>query len=155
MKRKTAKDLEEEINKVTREVVSIIAPTVRSTEDGVVPFICDSVARWADREKLSKERVYTCLIVRFDVLGGKSFANMNLALHIVSDLLSMNPSMSATVIFLMLGHTHEDMDQICGGTVAAKARPKPLSKKPEDVAMMTPAPSTIPTGPRSSGPTGP
>ena len=47
---------------------------------------------------MSKERVYTCLIVRFDVLGGKFFANMNPALRIVSDLLNMNPSMSATVI---------------------------------------------------------
>ena len=161
------------INNVAGDFVSIIAPTVRSTEDDVVPFICDSVARWADREEMSKERVYTCLSVRFDVLGGKFFANMNPALRIVSDLLSMNPSMSATVIFLMVGHMHEDMDQVFGGKVAAKARPKPLSKKPEDVAhddsgseyesdgsevlrsdgsLNADARSSGPTGPRSAGP---
>ena len=97
-RRMAAKELDEEITKVATDFVSIIAPTMRCTEDGVVPLICDSVARWADREKLSKERIYTCLIVRFDVLGGKFFANLNPALRIVSDLLNTNPSVSAAVI---------------------------------------------------------
>ena len=35
----------------------------------------------------------------------------------------------ATLNFLMVGHQHEDVDQICGGKEATQARPKPFSKK--------------------------
>ena len=87
-----------EISKVSRDFVSKIAPTARCTEDGVIPFICDSIARWAACEKMSKERVYTVLIVRFDVLGQKFFTNLNSALRIVSDVLNMSPSISAAII---------------------------------------------------------
>ena len=96
--RTAAKDLDVEISKVSCDFVSKIAPTVRCTEDGVIPFICDSIARWAASEKMSKERVYTVLIVRFDVLGQKFFTNLNSALRIVSDVLNMSPSMSAAII---------------------------------------------------------
>ena len=96
-KRSALKELHETVRVRSDTICNVCAPCKRLNEDGVVPYIADAISNWAETEKLSKERVYTMLVVRFDSLGSKFSGNANPVVRIVSDLIAKDPVRTAAI----------------------------------------------------------
>ena len=65
---------EADTNEVLDEFSSAWYPAAMHTEDAVTPFVCEAIATWAENESLSKENIYTVVIVRLSDVPHQHYA---------------------------------------------------------------------------------
>jgi len=97
-KREDNQTQEEAIKLFADKFCTNFCPVSRLTEDGVVPYICESVSGWCEKEELSKENVHFVFLVRLDVLGQKYHTNLHSTVRLISDFISQKPERAAAVI---------------------------------------------------------
>ena len=75
------------------------APVSRLPEEGVIPYICECISAWCEKQELSKEKVLIIFLVRLDVLGVKYHTNLSPAIRLLSDSISQDPERTCGVVF--------------------------------------------------------
>ena len=73
-------------------------PVSRLSEDGVVPYICDCLSTWCEKEEMSKDNLHIVFLVRFDVLGQKYHTNLHATIRLLSDFISQEPVKASAVV---------------------------------------------------------
>ena len=74
-------------------------PVSKLSEEGVIPYLCDCIATWCEKQELSKESIHVVFLIRLDVLGQKYHTNLNPAIRLLSDFLSLDPEKTSGVVF--------------------------------------------------------
>ena len=97
-KRKEDKIQDIEIKQLADNFCSTWAPIAKKSEEAVTPFVCESIATWAEKESLSKDKIWTIWVLRFDVLGPKYHTNLLPALRLISDYISNNIEKSGAIV---------------------------------------------------------
>ena len=75
----------------------IVCPVRRVQEEGVQTFIADSITSWAEEQGLSREKVSTCFVVRFDALGAHHRDNVYPAIRLLTDHIASDPHTVALI----------------------------------------------------------
>ena len=97
-KRLDGKKQEAAIMEVVEDFCSTWAPVAQTTEDAVIPVVCESITTLVEKASLSKEDVYAIFIVLFDFLDHTFHTNMLPALRLISDFVSNNPEKSGAIV---------------------------------------------------------
>ena len=98
-KREDNKTQEELITEFANDFCTISAPVSKLSEDGVIPYICDSVSSWCEKQELSKDNIHVVFLVRLDVLGQKYHTNLNPAIRLLSDCINQDSDKTCGLVF--------------------------------------------------------
>lgn len=77
---------------------SLYCPVSKLSEDGVVPFICESISQFCEKAELSKENIHVVFVARLDVLGRKYHTNLHATVRMLSDFISQEPAKACAVV---------------------------------------------------------
>ena len=99
-RRESQKQLQSEIDSKAESFTASVAPVRRLADSaGVLPELGEFVSQWTKEFHISADKVHTCFMVRFDVLGNKFQANMESAIRIISDAIATEPERTMAVVF--------------------------------------------------------
>ena len=98
-KRENNKAQEDAIQERSDSFCSLFCPVARLSEDGVIPFICESINAWCEKEELSKDKIHVIFVARMDVLGQKYHTNLVATVRLLSDFISHEPVRASALVF--------------------------------------------------------
>ena len=99
LKREDNQTQEKKITEFADKFCTDFTPVSRLSEDGVVPYICECISHWCEKQELSKENIRIVFLVRLDVLGQKYHTNLNPAIRILSDCINQDPQRTSGLVF--------------------------------------------------------